>query len=1069
MRQFCFALSLICCLLACFLPLPAQTNATALRVRVEDASGSGMPDTKITLISTATNQQFQAATSEDGYALFSPLAPGRYNLLAERSGFQSYNLKEILLELQVRREVRVTLNVATVAETVEVIDQAAPLQSEQGALGQVIQGSTAVELPLAARRYTELALLSPGVTPSTMTVTTRGPGWLVANGNYPTQNNFLLDGVDNNQGTTNAQALSSQIIQPSPDAIAEFKVQTNSYSAEFGRSAGAVVNVALKSGTNQAHGSGWLYNRDQALAARPWAANTFNQPKPDLRWNQFGGTLGGPLRKDKLFLFGDYEGFRQDFSNTFLVTVPTAAQRLGQFPFVVRDPLSPGQNFPGNAIPASRFDALGKQLIDLYPEANLPGRTVSGRTVQNFSANRAGTERNHKFDVKADQYLTSRDTLMARFSFGYQKFNREGIFEGLADGVGNQGVQINDNQSLATSWTRVLTPSAINVFRFGLGRTYAAFEHASAGLERADEFGFRGFPEEMLGTGGLPLINPTNYNQLGTRNFRPQFQKPYLYQFLDTVSLNRGRHAIKAGFELRWKRNTFIDATRRTPAYDFSGEFTADAMGDLLLGLPRAVTVNTVPEVTEVQRAWSGFVQDDWKVLPNLTLNLGLRYEFATPYHAVGDLTNINFDLARGELITPTDGDPYLVQRDRNNFGPRLGFAWQAIPNRLVVRGGYGLFYNSEDVFGSDSQLALNVPQLVQVVLRRVGQGPAPVQLSAPLPDGILTRFNTRELNVRAKDPNLLSGRIQQWNLALQYQLTSASTFELAYVGNRGANLTGIYSANQVAFGVDGTVPANRPFPNWNQVQRAVSLGESTYDALQLKFERPLTRGVQTLLSYTFARAYDQTGSFDSVNQPQILDRFDLETGPMVQTPRQRLTMATIFQLPSLGNANRATRFVLGGWQLSQITSWRSGLPVPVVMGRTGVNLATGAAYAFADRNGGAFRPDRIGEGHTGISPKDDRTQFLDRNAFAIPTLNTPGNSQRNPVYGPRAFTLDLSLVKRFAVNEHLSFDLRGEAFNLFNNVNFNNPANNIGNAAFGSITSAGDPRIVQLALRARF
>jgi hypothetical protein len=439
-----------------------------------------------------------------------------------------------------------------------------------------------------------------------------------------------------------------------------------------------------------------------------------------------------------------------------------------------------------------------------------------------------------------------------------------------------------------------------------------------------------------------------------------------------------------------------------------------------------------------------------------------LRYEFTTPYHATGQFQNINFDLTTGNLVFPSAGDPYLVRRDRNNFGPRLGLAWQIVPDRIVLRGGYGLFYNSEDVFGSDAQLALNAPQLVQVVLRRIGTGPAPVQLSDPLPDGILRRFNTADLNVRAKDPNLLSGRIQQWNLAVETRLTGAMSFEVAYVGNRGANLTGIYSANQTAFGVDGTIPANRPFPNWSQVQRAASLGSSLYDGLQMKLDRRFSRGLQALVSYTFARAYDQTGTFDSVNAPQIGNRFDLETGPMVQTPRQRFTFSSVWEIP--GGRNWLTR----GWQASQITTWRSGLPVPILLSRTGVNPQSGAAYAFLDRNGGSFRPDRLGTGTTGLDPAENRARYLDVAAFAVPMLNTPGNSQRNPVYGPRSFTIDLSLVKRFTFRERWAVDVRAEAFNLLNNVNFSNPNGNFGTAAFGGITGAGDPRIVQLALRFR-
>jgi len=1052
----------------------AQTDATSLRVLVQDATEKAILGANVSITDQARGIETAASTGSDGYAVFSPLPPGTYSVAASKSGFQTYTARNVVLRLQVRRDLSIRLHVSSLAQSVEVTLNGLPIQAEQGTLGHVIDGSTASQLPLAGRRYTELALLVPGVVPSTMTVQTRGPGWLVSNGNYPSQNNFLLDGIDNNQGTTNAQALSSQVVQPSPDSIAEFKVQTNSFSAEFGRSAGAVINVSLKSGGNDVHGSAWYYNRDRSLAATPWDSSTFNQPKPELKWNQLGFTAGGPVQKNRLFYFGDYEGFLQDFSQIFVTTVPATDQRRGIFARAVTDPAT-GSSFPGNTIPQSRFDPLGQKLVQLYPEPNLPGTTVSGRPVQNYSANRAGTERTHKFNVRSDYHHSERDIFMARFSYLYQKFNREGIFPGLADGVGNQGVQQNDNRSTGVAWTRVLSPRLINVLRYGFNHTYATFAHASANLENAEQFGFRGFPPEMLQTGGLPLIATSNYNQLGTRNFRPQFQEPRLHQVLDTLSWNLGAHAVKFGFELRAKNNVFIDSTRRTPSYTVAGDFSGDSIGDLLLGMPRSVLVNSVPEVTEVQRALSFFVQDDWKLRRNLTLNLGLRYEYTTPYHGRGDYRNINFDLTSRQLLNASGDDPYLVKPDRNNFGPRLGFAWQIIPETLVLRGGYGDFYSGEDIFGSDANLLLNPPSQVQVTLTRIGSGPPPVKLSDALPPGILTQYRTTDLQLRARDFNMRSALIQQWNVALQTQLGKSNTLEAAYVGNRGRNLWGIYQANQTPFGADGSVPANRPFPEWGQVQRAVSAGQSFYDALQIKLERRMTAGLQGLLSYTFASGRDQTGAFDSVNAPQILDRFDLETGPMVQLPRQRLSVSGVWQLP-VGRGHRIgaswpapLNAVLGGWQLSNILSWRSGLPVPIVMGRTGTNPATGRNYAFLDRNGGQFRPDRTGPGITGINPSEDRLRYLNVADFAIPELNTPGNSQRNPVYGPRALTLDLSLVKRFKLRERFQIDLRGEAFNSLNTVNYGNPGATFGSSTFGQIAGAGDPRVIQLAVRTSF
>ena len=418
--------------------LLAQTDSASLRILVEDSSQSSVAGAKVTLLNRQNGARAVVVTSGDGYALFSPIVRGTYEVEVTQGGFKSVKLTALQINVDERRLLRVKLDVSSLAETVEVTADAASIQTEQGALGQVISGRTAVELPLAGRRYTELALLSPGVAASTLNPTTRGPGWFVANGNYHTQNNFLLDGIDNNQGTQNAQSLSAQVVQPNPDAIAEFKVQTNSFSAEFGRSAGAVINVSIKGGTNQLHGTGYYFNRDSALAARGWTNNVQNLPKSNLKWQQYGGTAGGPIKKDKLFYFGAYEGFRQNFADTFLVSVPTAGQKRGEFGTL--NIIDPANNLPfaSNIRPASRFDTLGKKVIDLYPDPNIPGTFQNGRPVNNWSALRDGKEDTHKFDTRGDYALNEKNQLMARFSYLRQKFNRDPLFSGIADGEGTR-------------------------------------------------------------------------------------------------------------------------------------------------------------------------------------------------------------------------------------------------------------------------------------------------------------------------------------------------------------------------------------------------------------------------------------------------------------------------------------------------------------------------------------------------------------------------------------------------------------------------------------------------------
>jgi hypothetical protein len=1054
----------------------AQTDSSSLRVLVADSSDSAIGSATVKLVNSQTGASFERQTDGDGYATFSPISRGIYAVTATKTGFQTKTVSDITLRIDERLLLKVDLAVASLAEAIEVTAAVASIQTEQASLGQVITGKTAVELPLNGRRYTELALLSPGVTASTLNPQTRGPGWFVANGNYHTQNNFLLDGVDNNQGTTNAQSLSAQVVQPSPDSLSEFKVQTNSYSAEFGRSAGAVINVSLKSGSNDVHGSGWYFNRDSSLSANRWQSNLIGAPKDVLRWHQFGGTVGGPIIKNKLFYFGAYEGFRRSFSESGILAVPTAGQRLGQFAFDVRDPLT-NQPFANRQIPSTRFDTLGKRLIDLYPQPNLPGRTVAGgRVVENFGVQLPGEEDTHKYDVRTDYNADDRNQIMARLSYLRQDIFRTPIFEGIADGVGNQGTQFNKNYSGAMAWTRILSETMINTFRFGINYTFSEFAHATANGQRADEFGFRGFPAEMLQVGGLPLIDTSNYNPLGTRNFRPQFQAPWTLQFTDTFSVVRGRHNVRAGFDFRFKKNDFVDVTRRTPAYALDGRFTGDTMGDLLLGSPWRLQLNTVPAIDQRQNVWAAFFQDDFKLMPTLTLNLGLRYEYATPYWGAGANPNINFDPSTRQLIRGDGDDRYLITPDRNNFAPRIGLAWQAVPGRVVGRAAYGIFYSAEDFYGSEANLPLNPLSFVQVGLIQQGiNQPPPILLSDPVPTDILTRFNTQNLALRTRERDNRAALIQQWNFAVEFTVTSDSTFEVAYVGNRGRNLLALWERNQTAFGVDGSVPANRPFPEWQGIQTGATRARSWYNALQLKYDKRFAKGWYTLFSYTYASALDEGGAWDAGNSPQVLDVFSAERGPQSQTPRQRLTMAGIWELPfgkgkQIGaNWNAFTNAVLGGWQLSTIVTARTGLPVNVGLNGTGINPRTGLPYQFLGRNGGALRPNRIGNPNTGIDPKEDRFRFLDVNAYEIQPINTPGNSSRNSAWGPRLWQFDTSLVKRFGLTDRIGIDFRAEAYNLFNTVNFGNPNGGYGGTSFGQISSAGDPRIMQLALRVAF
>jgi hypothetical protein len=1077
------SLSAMVVLLSTARPVSAQTDAGALRVLVTDSSGGVVPGATVDLVSVATNDRRTTVSDANGYAQFTPIARGTYAVKVALSGFATVEVSNVRVDVNERRLLSVTLRVASASETVEVVARTAVLQTEDGSIGQVIKGDVAVELPLAGRRYTELALLVPGTAPSTMTVETRGPGWFVANGNYHTQNNFVLDGFDNNQGTQNAQSLSAQVVQPSPDAIGEFKVQTNSFSAEFGRSAGAVVNVSLKSGSNISSGSAFYYNRDKALASKSWLADLLGQPKEDLKWHQAGGTFGGPIIRDRAFYFGSYEGFRRNFSNTFLTNVPTLDQRRGVFASTITDPVT-RTAFPSNTIPSNRWDPLGAKLLALYPEPNLPGRAAAGgRVIENYGVQRAGQETTHKFDVRSDFRITTSDRLMARYSLLQQDINRDAIFEGLGDGVGNQGEQYNRNHSLGLTWTRVIGSQMVNEARLGYNSTHSRFAHATANAATSTEFGFVGMPDFVNTTGGLPLIDLSNYNDLGTRNFRPQYQDPKQWQFVNTVTRLAGTHAIRAGVEVRLKHNELLDITRRTPTYRFTGQITGNDIADLLLGQARAISATTAPVIEWAQQAYAGFIQDDWKVRANLTLNLGLRYEYTTPYYGAGKNKNVNFDFATGQLVTASDSDKYLMDPDRNNFGPRVGFAWQASP-RVVVRGGTGVFYSMEDMRGSEGIIALNPPALIEATLTGTGNSAAGI-ISAPFPSSLLASYDPSTVAVKARERNQQAATVYQWNLATQFLVTDNTTAEVAYVGNAGRNLLANISVNMVEFGRDGSVAASRPYPGWQQISYNVTAGASSYHGLQAKLEHRLSKGFYALASYTYARAEDEVGAWGAGgNGVQATVRPDLgnirealeaERGPNGQIPRHRFTFSEVWELPigrgrAIGAAMpTALDALIGGWQLSTIWTMRSGMPVNVSLGSSGTDPKTGLPYAFLNRNGGTLRPNLVGDPNANSDASKDRFNFLNASAYALQAINTPGNAPRNSAWGPGLFTVDLSLVKRVPLGQRRYADLRLEAFNLLDRTNYMDPGSTWGSSTFGVISNAFDKRVVQVAVRFAF
>jgi hypothetical protein len=1077
----------------------SQQDSGTLRFQVEDSSGGSVAGASVKITDTRTNIAREAKTSADGLVVFTPLMRGTYRAEVKASGFQTVQINEIDLDVNQARLQRVVVNAATVSESIQVTAAVAALNTEDGSLGQVIQGKTIVELPLAARRYTDLALLVPGATESTLDSNLRGPGWLVVNGNSHSQNNFVLDGFDNNQGTTNLQSRSAQVVQPSPDTLSEFKVMTNNFSAEYGRAAGAVVNASIKSGSNEFHGAGWWYNRDAALAANSWRSNLIGAPKDQLKWNQPGGAIGGRIIRDKLFFFGDYEGFFSRTSGTQITQIPTPAMKQGdysQYTFAVLDPTT-NLPFAQNRIPSSRFDPIGKKVIDLYPAPNQAGSVIAtGRPRENYAVQLPDKEDVHKYDIRMDEYLTSKDRIFARFSWNRSFRFKDALFPGLADtGSEDGGRQYAKNTSLGLSWNRNFSPFIVNEARVGFNTTRSDFSHATVGQTTGTEFGFKGIPKELDEVGGIPRISMSNYNSMGTGPWRPQFQNPDGLQINDTVSIVAGKHTLRAGGDLRHRYNEWADIQNRVVNFSFQGRYTNDDAADLLLGMPQQFAGQSYFVSTQRQQAWAGFFQDDWKVARKLTLNMGLRYEFWTPYYGTDQYPNVNVNQFTGQLLIAGTRDlifggqratnKYAMNTDKNNWSPRFGAAYQLRP-WMVLRGGYGLFYHGEDFRGSTGNILINAPNTYSVTIQRLGTGPAPVLLSQTLPSDFLDirRINPANLGFEAQAQDWKAAYVHQWNIALQFQVTGSATFEAAYVGNRGGDLPANFNLNRTPFGVDGSVIANRAFPQFNSINLLEFRGTSNYNSLQAKFENRFSKNWYNLTSYSYQAGLATTGGFEARNGVQRLifngkvpvGDWDAERGFHNQVTRHRLSVANIYQLPvgrgkALGrDMSRGLDLLVGGWQSSVILTGRSGLPVDVNMGGSGNDPITRQAYAYLPNSGGgAYRPDRVGDPQTGISPKEDRFRFLNLQAYRLPAPQTPGNAARNSAWGPGFFNLDLGLTKRIPVSEKRYFDIRWEFFNVLNNTNFRNPNGSWTNVNYGVINNAYSPRQIQAALRFAF
>jgi hypothetical protein len=1009
----------------------------------------------------------------------------------ESKGFQKTVRTGVTLQVAQVARIDVTLQAGAVSEAVEVVGATPLLDTLTSSRGSVIDQKKIVELPLNGRDYNQLALLSPGVLPGTPRLASVNfKGVLNVNGNRTFNNVFLLDGVDNISYSNSFRGENVQLVQPSIEALQEFKIQTNAYSAEFGRSSGAVVNATIKSGTNSVRGSVYEFIRNDRLDANNFFSNALGAPKPKRERNQFGGAAGGPLVKNRTFWFGDYEGLRDLEGVPRVRQVPTAAEKAGLFSIAVFDPFTTGRpEFSRNAqgqwvIPRERWDPVGAAIVAMIPDPNVANSTI-------YASTPVTDTRTDQFDVRLDHQLSPSMTLFGRYSFVDTLVFRPAPLPGLAEGSFNDAFGANDmrSQGLAIGLTWTVSPTLVGDIRFGYSQGDYYTTPPNYGVDGPAEIGLTNVPSDPAIMGGLPKVNVQGFDAVGRHTSTPQFQTPRSWNPRATFSLTRGAHFIKFGGEFLHVQTRINDLNATIGRMNFENRFSGRAVGDLLLGLPSQLALTSYTVMDQGQDMQFYFVQDDYRATPKLTANVGMRYEYATPPRE-RDNQFANFDPLTGAMVFATDGDIYeraLIHPDRNNFAPRIGFAYTPA-SRWVVRGGYGVFYTHTVRQGREGLLGFNPPYLVDNLLQTGVTGAAAVASAAPFrlvngyPSGLLDPTSlTPTISRRAQDANQRTPYIQQYNIGVQYELMSDIVLDVAYVGNKGTKLNGFRNLNQraVITNADGSQSAGaRPYPAFGDIQWMENRVSSTYNSLQLRLEKRFTGGVTGNVSYTLGEAL--SGAPDHIStsgggagidtgvfrEPQDGNNLAAEYGPTEFDVRHRFVASYIWELPFGrgrhwgNNWNRAMDLAFGGWQVTGIHVLQSGLALTATLGGANVVNLGGERRA---------RPNLVGDPEL---PASQRTlaRWFNTDAFAAFTVPQAfGNAGVGIMRGPGLANFDFTFAKNFQVNDRRYFQFRTEIFNAFNHPNFGPPNIARDSSGFGQILSAAPARIIQFGVKFYF
>jgi hypothetical protein len=1123
------------------LSVSAQIDSAFLSGTIKDGNNANVAAARVSLKNIATNLSLETTTGEDGNYTFANVRPGIYQVTVEQAGFKRESVNEFQLSVGQRARLDFTLMVGQVTEAVNVTSESVVLQKDDASLGNVVDNQRITTLPLLQRSWDDLLTQVAGTQGDPYTEQSGGTasgrtGAVNIHGARALTNNFILDGQDNNSISENVQELSTQIARPSVDAIGEFKVITSQYSADTGRSAGGVISVTTKSGSNSFHGVAYEYLRNRVFDANDFFSNRLGRGKPQRVQNQFGGNLGGPIIRDRAFFFFDYEGTRIRQGVLRIATVPLAIEKGGNFsanlgseilvggqkvpilnpngtpsgqfvrqgqlfdprtqvanplfnsaqPVSVFNPQFIRQPFTGNII--TNVDPTAAKLAALYP-----GPTLSGR-ANNFARTPSLADDQDRLITRIDYRINSRNDVFGRYAFTKRNRFVPGFFGGIPDGTDTSAWGDSDikSHSVTIGWNRIISSTIVNQFRFGYSRSTADTVQEPFGQGTTSDF-VPGVPNNAEVQGGLPAILISGFSpRLGSPDFLPKFQHSEQFQYTDTVSWTKGLHVIRFGTDvmLPLKLN-YLDVPNTRGRLTYDGSFTqfagglsgtGNALADFLVGTARNAALSNLNIVNQRRFMYAFFGQDDWKVRRDLTLNLGLRYDVGSPAYEVNNrLTNFDPVAARNattnaqaiaSLRIASDGSlasRALVNPDRTNFAPRIGFAYSPT-DRWVVRGGYGIYYNLLDRMGSEDQLSLNPPFLVNFNFTSNTITPV-ATFTTGFPTNTLDPATVvlTQVQLRAANSNASTSYIQQYSIGVQRELANDWLAEIAYVGSKGTHLYTLRDLNQPLPGQTSLSRAQRfPYPAFGLIEYRDDNGVSNYNSMELTLDKRFRAGYTIRAAYTYSKSLDNSfehlTSGGSNSFPQNARDIHSWYGLSDFDVRHRFVANGILELP-FGRGrkyfqNGIGAKALGGWELSGDLNLRSGKPFTVT--QSGDPLSLGSLSTTL--------PDLISDPNVS-NPTIDR--WFNPAAFQLltATSNRFGSEGRNVLIGPGFATLDFSIHRRFDLGaENRYLDFRWEVFNALNRANFGLPNRTINSSNVGTITTlAGDPRVMQFALRLNF